>query len=68
MVHDVADVPTGPTSLDSVRVAFNEERLISDAGLLIAATLSDRLGLEELVNEPVWLGYPCPARRCRAAR
>jgi Transposase DDE domain group 1 len=60
MVHDVADVPTGPTSLDSVRVAFNEERLISDAGLLIAATLSDRLGLEELVNESVWLGYRVP--------
>ncbi len=60
MVHDAADVPTGPMSLDSVRVEFNEERLISDAGLLIAATLSDRLGLEELVNESVWLGYRVP--------
>jgi hypothetical protein len=60
MVHDVADVPSGPTGLDSVWVAFSEERLISDAGVLIAATLSDRLGREELVNESVWLGDRVP--------
>jgi hypothetical protein len=34
MVHDGADVPEGPTNLDSVRVVFNEERLVSDAGLV----------------------------------
>jgi hypothetical protein len=34
MVHDAADVPEGPVNLDSVRVAFTEERLVSDAGLL----------------------------------
>src|SRR5204863_2550410 len=28
-----------------------------DAGLLLTATLADRLGIEELVNESVWLGY-----------
>src|SRR5438309_8747351 len=60
MVHDAADVPAGPRSLDSVRVEFNEQRLISDAGLLIAATLADRLGLEELVNVSVWLPYRTP--------
>jgi Transposase DDE domain group 1 len=60
MVHDAADVPAGPRSLDSVRVEFNEQRLVSDAGLLIAATLADRLGLEELVNESVWLPYRTP--------
>ena len=60
MVHDAADVPAGPRSLDPVRVQFNEERLISDAGLLIAATLAERLGLEELVNESVWLPYRTP--------
>ena len=32
MVHDAADVPAGPRNLDSVRVAFDEERLISDLG------------------------------------
>ncbi len=60
MVHDRADVPAGPSSLDSVRVAFDEQRLVSDAGLLLTATLADRLGLEELVNESVWLGHKIP--------
>jgi Transposase DDE domain group 1 len=60
MVHDAADVPAGPARLDAVRVEFNEDRLVSDAGLLIAATLADRLGLEELVNESVWLAYRTP--------
>ena len=60
MVHDAADVPVGPGSLDSVRVAFDEERLISDAGLLVTATLAQRLGIEELVNESVWLDPRLP--------
>ncbi len=68
MVHDAADVPAGPGSLDSVGVAFDEERLISDAGLLVTATLAQRLGIEELVNESVWAGIRFRARRCRGAR
>jgi hypothetical protein len=60
MVHDASDVAGGPASLDSVRVAFYEQRLVSDAGLLLTATLADRLGIEELVNESVWLGYGVP--------
>jgi hypothetical protein len=57
MVHEASDVPAGPASLDSVRVRFDEQRLVSDAGLLLTATLADRLGIEELVNESVLLGY-----------
>ena len=60
MVHDAADVPEGPANLDLVRVEFNEERLISDAGLLVTATLAQRLGIEELVNESVWLDSRVP--------
>jgi hypothetical protein len=60
MVHDGADVPSGPASLDSVEVRFDEQRLVSDAGLLVTATLAERLGIEELVNESVWLGYRVP--------
>jgi hypothetical protein len=60
MVHDAADVPEGPACLDSVRVAFTEERLVSDAGLLVTATLAERLGIEELVNESVWLDPRAP--------
>jgi hypothetical protein len=59
MVHDGADV-TGPARVDGVRVRFDEDRLVSDAGLLLTATLADRLGIEELVNESVWLGYGTP--------
>ncbi len=60
MVHDRADVPAGPARLYGVRVEFNDERLVSDAGLLVTATLAERLGLEELVNESVWLPYRTP--------
>ena len=60
MVHDGADVPAGPASLDSVHVRFDEQRLVSDAGLLIAATLAERLGIEETVNESVWLDPRAP--------
>jgi len=56
MVHDAADVPAGPANLDSVRIAFDEERLVSDAGLLLTATLAQRLGLVDLVDESVSLG------------
>jgi hypothetical protein len=44
MVHDAADVPGGLASLDSVKVAFDEQRLVSDAGLLLTATLAERPG------------------------
>ena len=57
MVQARSDVVAVPGRLDSVMVEFNEPRLISDAGLLLTATLADRLGLEELVNESVWLPY-----------
>jgi hypothetical protein len=60
MVHDRADVPAGPATLDSVRVVFDEQRLVSDAGLLLTATLAGRLGIEALVNESVWLGHKVP--------
>ena len=60
MVHDAADVPKGPANLDQVRVRFDEERLISDAGLLLTASLADRLGLEELVNDSVSLDPRAP--------
>jgi hypothetical protein len=44
MVHDASDVPSGPLTLDSVRVRFDEQRLVSDARLLLTATLADWLG------------------------
>ena len=57
MVHDACGRSgRARRVLDSVKVQFDEQRLISDAGLLVTATLAQRLGIEELVNESVWLG------------
>ncbi|MGO9794402.1 MAG: transposase [Solirubrobacteraceae bacterium] len=43
-----------------MKVQFDEQRLVSDAGPLVTATLAARLGIEELVNESVWLDYRAP--------
>ena len=50
MVHD--DEPVG---LDGVGVAFDDERVVSDAGIALVATLADRLGIERLVGRLVVL-------------
>jgi DDE family transposase len=43
-------------SLDRVGTAFDDDRLIADAGLLLPATLASHLGLRELVDEHLDLG------------
>ena len=45
-----------PNSLDRLHTAFDDDRLIADAGLLLPATLAQRLGLRELVDTHVDLG------------
>jgi Transposase DDE domain group 1 len=50
MVHD--DRPVG---LDEVRVCFDDERVVSDAGIALAATLAGRLGIAALVERFVRL-------------
>ena len=60
MVHDRADVLEGPRSPDQITVAFDDERLVSDAGLLLPASLAGRLGIERLVNDTVHLGAGVP--------
>jgi hypothetical protein len=39
--------------LDRLRVEFDDERAVANAGLLLPATLAGRLGIEQLVNETV---------------
>jgi hypothetical protein len=51
MVH--AD---GPVGLDAMTVEFDDERAVADAGIVLAATLAERLGIEALVDETVVLG------------
>ena len=50
MVHD--DKPVGP---DGVEVVFDDERVVSDAGVMVVATLAQRLGIEALAGELVRL-------------
>jgi hypothetical protein len=44
-----------PVGLDGVRVEFDDERVVSDAGIALIATLAGRLGIEALVGRFVRL-------------
>jgi hypothetical protein len=50
VVHD-----DGPVGLDGVRAVFDDDRVVSDAGVVLAATLAQRLGIEDLVQRFVRL-------------
>src|SRR5215210_4115329 len=50
MVQDVK-----PVGLDGLGVEFDDERVVSDAGVLLVATLAQRLGLEALAQQLVQL-------------
>src|SRR3954454_20917592 len=50
VVHD--DTAVG---LDGVQVSFDDERGVSDAGMMLVATLAGRLGLEALAADLVRL-------------
>jgi hypothetical protein len=43
-------------SLERLSVAFSDPHAVADAGLLLPATLAERLGLKELIDEHVQLG------------
>jgi len=53
----------GPVGLDAVEVAFDDERVVSDAGVMLVATLAERLGIEDLVDGCVRLGVRGAASR-----
>jgi hypothetical protein len=46
----------GPVGLDGIAVAFDDERAVADAGIVLTATLARRLGIEALVDQSVDLG------------
>ena len=62
MKHD------GPVGLESCEVVFDDERVVSDAGIALVATLAGRLGIEGLVGASCAFVATCRARRTRAAR
>ena len=53
----------GSVQPDSVGVEFDDERLIANAGLILVASLSRRLGIEQMVNKTVDLGAAGGASR-----
>jgi len=46
----------GPVGLDGIGVEFDDERAVADAGIVLAATLAQRLGIGALVDHTVDLG------------
>jgi hypothetical protein len=50
MVHD-----DGPVGLDGLKVSFDDERVVSNGGVALVATLAQRLGLEALADQLVRL-------------
>lgn len=58
MVHEEE-----PVVLDRVQVVFDEERLVSDAGIALVATLAGRLGVERLAQQLVRLRPDRPGAR-----
>ncbi len=45
----------GPVGLDGVEVVFDDERVVSDGGVALVATLARRLGIEALAGDLVRL-------------
>ena len=50
----------GPVGLDGVRVCFDDERVVSGAGIALVATLAGRLGIEVLAGRLVRLRHDRP--------
>jgi hypothetical protein len=54
---------SSPVVLDQVHVAFDDQRMVANAGLLLTATLADRLGIEQAAEELINLGQRPGAAR-----
>ena len=63
MVHD--DKPVG---LDGLQVKFDDERAVSDAGVMLVVTLAQRLGIEALARRSGQVARGSPGRRQRRAQ
>jgi hypothetical protein len=50
-------MPASSHVLDPIRVTFDDDRAVADAGLLLTGTLIGRLGLEGLIDGTVTRGY-----------
>ena len=52
---------------DRIHIAFDDHRLVANAGLMLPATLALRLGLGEVVDRYLDLGLPRPGQQRRQA-
>ncbi len=50
-------------ALDRAEITFDDDRAVANAGVLLTATLAERLGLEQLVDDAVDLGAIAGAAR-----
>jgi hypothetical protein len=50
-------MPASSHVLDPIRVTFDDDRAVADAGLLLTGTLAGRLALEATIDEKVTRGY-----------
>lgn len=50
-------------ALDRAEITFDDDRAVANAGVLLTATLAERLGLEQLVDEAIDLGDRAAAAR-----
>lgn len=55
MIRKALSVNTVSRSIDRIDVLFDDPNAVGNAGLILAATLIRRLGLEALINERVRL-------------
>jgi Transposase DDE domain group 1 len=53
----------GEQGQDRFRIAFDDERVVANAGLMLASTLAARLGIEQVVDETLDLGQRPGAAR-----
>ena len=63
MVHD-----DGPVGLDGMQVTFDDERAVSDAGIVLVATLAGGLGSRRSRSASCACGPIGRARATRVAR
>jgi hypothetical protein len=57
-----------PVGLDGLRVEFDDERVVSDAGVMLVATLAERVGIEALAADLMRLRRDRPGAAQRGAQ
>jgi hypothetical protein len=61
--EDTFSMPSSHVVLDQVDIAFDDPRAVAQAGLLLPATLAERLGIEQALlslGVPWFMPQTCP--------